>query len=58
MFTIIDTLQFIMPTAVYIVRPTTLLQVQQTPVAASTEAVPDKTVNARLITGVTVIKKF
>ena len=48
---VFDTLQFIMPTAMYILRPT--IQIQQTPVAASTEAVPDK-VNTRLIAGVTV----
>ena len=51
--TIIDTLQFITPTAVDLVTPTALLEVQQTPVATATEAVPDN-FNARLIAGVTV----
>lgn len=51
--TIIDTLQFITPTAVDLVTPTALLEVQQTPVAAATAAVPDN-FNARLIAGVTV----
>ena len=50
--TVIDTLQFITPTAVELVTPTALLEVQQTPVAAR-EPIPDN-VNARLIVGVTV----
>ena len=50
---IIETLQFISPTAVGLATPTALLEVQQTPLATSTEPVSDK-IDARLIGGVTV----
>jgi hypothetical protein len=51
--TIIDSLQIVTPTAVGLATPTALLEVQQTPAAASTEAASDK-INARLIVGVTI----
>ena len=46
-------MQFISPTAVGLATPTALLEVQQTPLATSTEPVSDK-IDARLIVGVTV----
>lgn len=51
--TVIDTLQFIRPTAVDLVTPTALLEVQQTPVAAR-EPAQDNNLTIGLIVGVTV----